>query len=102
MKATTSGDIVLNTSGTLNVNQAGQQIVAANGNITLTADDMVISQAINGGTKIVTLQPFSVPADGPDILQNFVIPIPLDEDKLVAAIELQESLVVVETPGPSI
>lgn len=32
-------------------------------------------------------EPFTVPADGPDILQNFVIPIPTTEDKLVAAIE---------------
>jgi hypothetical protein len=31
--------------------------------------------------------PFTVRADGPDILQNFVIPIPTTEDKLVAAIE---------------
>ena len=31
--------------------------------------------------------PFTIPADGPDILQNFVIPIPTKEDKLVAAIE---------------
>jgi len=32
-------------------------------------------------------EPFSVRADGADILQNFVIPIPVTEDKLVAAIE---------------
>jgi hypothetical protein len=32
-------------------------------------------------------EPFRVPADGPDILQNFVIPIPVTEDRLVAAIE---------------
>jgi len=32
-------------------------------------------------------EPFTVRADGPDILQNFVIPIPTTEDKLVAAIE---------------
>lgn len=32
-------------------------------------------------------QPFSVPADGPDLLQNFVIPIEIPEDKLVAAVE---------------
>jgi hypothetical protein len=32
-------------------------------------------------------EPFTVPADGPDVLQNFVIPVPLAEDKLVAAIE---------------
>lgn len=37
---------------------------------------------------IVTMtEPFNVRADGPDILQNFVIPIPTTEDKLVAAIE---------------
>ncbi len=32
-------------------------------------------------------EPFTVPADGPDLLQNFVIPIEVSEDKLVAAIE---------------
>lgn len=32
-------------------------------------------------------EPFEVPADGPDILQNFVIPLDIPEDKLVAAIE---------------
>ncbi len=32
-------------------------------------------------------EPFTVRADGADILQNFVIPIPLKEDRLVAAIE---------------
>ena len=32
-------------------------------------------------------EPFSVPADGPDLLQNFVIPIDINEDKLVAAVE---------------
>ncbi len=31
--------------------------------------------------------PFTVPADGPDLLQNFVIPNDIAEDKLVAAIE---------------
>jgi hypothetical protein len=30
---------------------------------------------------------FTVPADGPDLLQNFVIPIKIPEDKLVAAVE---------------
>jgi hypothetical protein len=30
---------------------------------------------------------FAVPADGPDLLQNFVIPLPTTEDQLVAAIE---------------
>ena len=33
------------------------------------------------------VEPFTVPADGPDLLQNFVIPISITEDKLVAAIE---------------
>jgi len=32
-------------------------------------------------------QAFSVPADGPDLLQNFVLPIDLPDDKLVAAVE---------------
>jgi peroxiredoxin len=32
-------------------------------------------------------EPFTVPADGPDLLQNFVIPIEISEDKLVAAVE---------------
>lgn len=32
-------------------------------------------------------QPFAVPADGPDLLQNFVIPLDIAEDKLVAAVE---------------
>ncbi|WP_152052501.1 alkyl hydroperoxide reductase [Tautonia marina] len=32
-------------------------------------------------------EPFTVPADGPDLFQNFVIPLDLDEDRLVAAIE---------------
>lgn len=31
--------------------------------------------------------PFTIPADGPDLLQNFVIPIDIPEDKLVAAVE---------------
>ena len=30
---------------------------------------------------------FTVPADGPDLLQNFVIPLDIAEDKLVAAVE---------------
>ncbi|MFO0866556.1 MAG: hypothetical protein U0744_18275 [Gemmataceae bacterium] len=32
-------------------------------------------------------EPFTVPADGPDLLQNFVIPIDIAEDNLVAAME---------------
>jgi hypothetical protein len=32
-------------------------------------------------------EPFTVRAEGPDLLQNFVIPIDIDEDKLVSAIE---------------
>lgn len=32
-------------------------------------------------------EPFTVPADGPDLLQNFVLPIKVPEDKLVAAVE---------------
>lgn len=32
-------------------------------------------------------EPFTVPADGPDLLQNFVIPLDISEDKLVAAVE---------------
>lgn len=32
-------------------------------------------------------QPFTVPANGPDLLQNFVMPIKIPEDKLVAAVE---------------
>lgn len=32
-------------------------------------------------------EPFTVPADGPDLLHNFVLPIDIPEDKLVAAIE---------------
>lgn len=32
-------------------------------------------------------EPFTVPADGPDILRNFVIPLDVPEDKLVSAIE---------------
>ena len=37
---------------------------------------------------IVRMQkPFRVPADGPDLLQNFVLPIEIPEDKLVAAVE---------------
>jgi hypothetical protein len=32
-------------------------------------------------------EPFTVPASGPDLLQNFVIPITIPEDKLVAAVE---------------
>lgn len=32
-------------------------------------------------------EPFTVPADGPDLLQNFVIPLDIAEDKLVAAVE---------------
>jgi len=36
-------------------------------------------------------EPFTVPADGPDLLQNFVIPIEIAEDRLVAAIEFHPS-----------
>lgn len=32
-------------------------------------------------------EPFMVPASGPDLMQNFVIPIDIPEDKLVAAVE---------------
>jgi len=32
-------------------------------------------------------EPFTVPADGPDLLQNFVIPLDIAGDKLVAAVE---------------
>jgi hypothetical protein len=32
-------------------------------------------------------EPFSVPANGPDLLQNFVVPIRIPNDKLVAAVE---------------
>jgi len=32
-------------------------------------------------------EPFEIPADGPDIIRNFVIPLPVEKDKLVAAIE---------------
>jgi peroxiredoxin len=32
-------------------------------------------------------EPFTVPADGPDLLQNFVVPIDIPEDKMVAAVE---------------
>jgi hypothetical protein len=32
-------------------------------------------------------KPFTVPADGPDLLQNFVIPLDIPEDKLVAPVE---------------
>ena len=34
-------------------------------------------------------EPFEVPADGPDILRNFVIPLNVDEDRLVTAIEFR-------------
>lgn len=34
-------------------------------------------------------EPFTVPADGPDLLQNFVLPIDIPEDKLVAAVEFR-------------
>lgn len=36
---------------------------------------------------VKTPKPFHVPADGPDLFQNFVIPLEIQEDKLVAAIE---------------
>jgi hypothetical protein len=32
-------------------------------------------------------EPFTIPADGPDLLQNFVISLSIPEDKLVAAVE---------------
>jgi peroxiredoxin len=32
-------------------------------------------------------EPFTIPADGPDLLQNFVIPLDIPEDQLVAAVE---------------
>ncbi|WP_339747632.1 redoxin family protein [uncultured Rubinisphaera sp.] len=35
-------------------------------------------------------EPFTIPADGPDLLQNFVIPIDIDNDKMVAAIEFHQ------------
>jgi hypothetical protein len=34
-------------------------------------------------------EPFAVPADGPDLLQNFVLPLDIPEDKLVAAVEFR-------------
>lgn len=34
-------------------------------------------------------EPFEVPADGPDIYRNFVIPLDLDEDKWVTAMEVR-------------
>jgi hypothetical protein len=34
-------------------------------------------------------EPFTVPANGPDLLQNFVIPLDIGEDKLVAAVDFQ-------------
>ncbi len=34
-------------------------------------------------------KPFAVPADGPDIYRCFVIPIPLDKDKMVRAVEFR-------------
>lgn len=43
----------------------------------LGAPDLVVRMA----------EPFSIPADGPDLLHHFVIPLPLSEDKMVAAIE---------------
>lgn len=36
---------------------------------------------------VTMLEPFDVPADGPDLFQNFVIPLDIAEDKLVAAVE---------------
>lgn len=32
-------------------------------------------------------EPFTVPANGPDLLQNFVLPVEIPEDKMVAAVE---------------
>ena len=43
--------------------------------------DMVVTMAL----------PYDVPADGPDIYRNFVLPLDLDEDKWVKAIELRPS-----------
>ncbi|HEX4612008.1 MAG TPA: hypothetical protein VH092_27675 [Urbifossiella sp.] len=36
-------------------------------------------------------RPFAVPADGPDVYQNFVLPLKLTEDKWVAAVEFQST-----------
>jgi hypothetical protein len=36
-------------------------------------------------------RPFDVPADGPDIYQNFVVPLGLSEDKWVSAVEFRAS-----------
>lgn len=36
---------------------------------------------------VMMAEPFTVPADGPDLLQNFVLPLDIPEDKLVAAVE---------------
>ena len=38
-----------------------------------------------------TAEEFVVPADGPDIYRNFVVPLPFDEDRYVTAIELRPS-----------
>jgi hypothetical protein len=38
---------------------------------------------------LTMLEPFTVPADGPDIFQHFVIPIDIPEDKLVGAFEFR-------------
>lgn len=43
--------------------------------------DLVVTMAL----------PYEVPADGPDIYRNFVLPLDLDEDKWVKAIELRPS-----------
>jgi hypothetical protein len=32
-------------------------------------------------------EPFTIPANGPDLLQNFVLPVEIPEDKMVAAVE---------------
>lgn len=40
---------------------------------------------------VKTSEPFTVPADGPDIYRNFTIPLNLKEDKWVTAIEIRPS-----------
>jgi autotransporter-associated beta strand protein len=56
-----SGDIALNVAGALHISAVADVVTTANGNVTLSADDMAISQSISAaGTAagIVTLQQF--------------------------------------------
>lgn len=69
---------------------------AASGATEGHADDLPAAPSFVAGWRlgepdlIVSMpEPFEVPAEGPDLFQNFVIPLDVPEDKLVAAVDVR-------------